>query len=97
MSGMEQEGSEASDCSSVEERLETRRDRRARRVESNNRERRRMHELNDAFQVRQQFEHFALHSAFLDRPHITYFDLNGLLSFHLTGQYGIDIQKIFLC
>ena len=32
--------------------LVSRQDRRARRVESNNRERRRMHELNHAFQVR---------------------------------------------
>jgi len=48
-----------SDCSSLEEGathrlrphcLVSRQDRRARRVESNNRERRRMHELNHAFQ-----------------------------------------------
>jgi len=48
-----------SDCSSLEEGathrlrphcLSNRQDRRARRVESNNRERRRMHELNHAFQ-----------------------------------------------
>ena len=54
--------SEMSDCSSMEEGRETsnrrgntiitiRQDRKARRVESNNRERRRMHELNHAFQV----------------------------------------------
>ena len=56
-----------SDCSSLEEGREgrevssnrrgntiltIRQDRKARRVESNNRERRRMHELNHAFQVR---------------------------------------------
>ena len=50
-----------SDCSSLEEgekvagarrnMLSIRLDRRARRLESNNRERRRMHELNAAFQV----------------------------------------------
>ena len=48
-----------SDCSSLEEGregrprnlLSIRLDRRARRLESNNRERRRMHELNAAFQV----------------------------------------------
>ena len=55
-------GSEMSDCSSMEEGrdgstrrgnniLTIRQDRKARRVESNNRERRRMHELNHAFQV----------------------------------------------
>ena len=56
-------GSEMSDCSSMEEGREgresgrrrnilaMRQDRKARRVESNNRERRRMHELNHAFQV----------------------------------------------
>ena len=53
--------SEMSDCSSLEEgekvagarrnMLSIRLDRRARRLESNNRERRRMHELNAAFQV----------------------------------------------
>ena len=54
--------SEMSDCSSLEMDTDTRRkegrnvltirlDRRARRLESNNRERRRMHELNAAFQV----------------------------------------------
>jgi len=55
-------GSEMSDCSSMEEGREgresgrrrnilaMRQDRKARRVESNNRERRRMHELNHAFQ-----------------------------------------------
>ena len=55
--------SEMSDCSSLEEGREgsssrrgntiitIRQDRKARRVESNNRERRRMHELNHAFQV----------------------------------------------
>jgi len=54
--------SEMSDCSSLEEGREgsnsrrgntiitIRQDRKARRVESNNRERRRMHELNHAFQ-----------------------------------------------
>ena len=55
--------SEMSDCSSLEEGekvagarrnlLSIRLDRRARRLESNNRERRRMHELNAAFQVGQ--------------------------------------------
>jgi len=52
------DGSEMSDCSSLEEPvggarrnlLSIRLDRRARRLESNNRERRRMHELNAAFQ-----------------------------------------------
>ena len=55
--------SEMSDCSSMEEGRETsnnrrgntiitiRQDRKARRLESNNRERRRMHELNHAFQL----------------------------------------------
>ena len=60
MSTRSGECSEMSDCSSLEEGreerprnlLSIRLDRRARRLESNNRERRRMHELNAAFQVR---------------------------------------------
>ena len=52
------ECSEMSDCSSLEEGrpglLSIRLDRRARRLESNNRERRRMHELNAAFQVSEE-------------------------------------------
>ena len=59
MSSRGGECSEMSDCSSLEEGrdgsrrniLSIRLDRRARRLESNNRERRRMHELNAAFQV----------------------------------------------
>ena len=59
MSSRGGDGSEMSDCSSLEEGregsrrnlLSIRLDRRARRLESNNRERRRMHELNAAFQV----------------------------------------------
>ena len=56
-------GSEMSDCSSSVEEAGPRRnlltirlDRRARRLESNNRERRRMHELNAAFQVTERLE-----------------------------------------